>query len=220
MAEDLDDELDAEDFFIGMSSTDAYGVPLNIMGRHPEEFFSMLGRIVSLAATLENKILSFYQYLVGRSQTEQSELSVSQHIAKSLKELQRLKELELLPQGEVELAEQWLQEAKAITRRRNDYVHSLWPAQGGGMLFGWRVLRMKGGVVESVELTQDDMRKDLNRLSPCLRSTAWTASLGSQQAASTWAAKNRVRAILLRARSGRARISGSFCLDALLVQAV
>ena len=54
----------------------------------------MLGRIVSLAATLENKILSFYQYLVGRSQTEQSELSVSQHNAKSVKELQRLKELE------------------------------------------------------------------------------------------------------------------------------
>jgi hypothetical protein len=164
MAEDLDDELNAEDFFTVMSGADAYGVPLNIMGRHPEEFFSTLGRIVSLAATLENKILSFYQYLVGRSQTEQSELSVSQHIAKSVEELQRLKELERLPQGEVELAEQWLLEAKAITRRRNDYVHSLWPAQGDGKLFGWRVLQRKGGVVEFVELTQDDMRNDLNRL--------------------------------------------------------
>lgn len=164
MAQDLDDELNAEDFVTVMSGADAYGVPLNIMGRHPEEFFSMLGRIVSLAATLENKILSFYQYLVGRSQTEQSELSVSQHIAKSVKELQRLKELERLPQGEVELAEQWLLEAKAITRRRNDYVHSLWPAQGDGKLFGWRVLQRKGGVAEFVELTQDDMRNDLNRL--------------------------------------------------------
>lgn len=164
MAEDLDDALNAEDFFIGMGGTDAYGVPLNIMGRHPEEFFSMLGRIVSLAATLENKILSFYQYLVGRSQTEQSELSVSQHIAKSLKELHRLKELDRLPQREVELAEQWLLDARAITRRRNDYVHSLWPAQGDGKLFGWRVPQRKGGVVEVVELTQDDMRNDLNRL--------------------------------------------------------
>jgi len=164
MDEGLDDELNAEDFFIGMSGTDAYGVPLNIMGRHPEQFFSMLGRIVSLAATLENKILSFYQYLVGRSETEHSELSVSQHIAKSLKELRRLKELEQLPQGEVELAEQWLLEARTITRRRNDYVHSLWPAQGRGKLFGWRVLQRKGGVVEFVELTQDDMRNDLNRL--------------------------------------------------------
>lgn len=159
MAEDLDDELNAEDFFSGMSGTDAYGVPFNIMGRHPEEFFSMLGRIVSLAATLENKILSFYQYLVGRGQTAHSELSVSQHIAKSLKELRRLRELERLPQGEVELAEQWLLEAKAITRRRNDYVHSLWPAQGSGKLFGWRVLQRRGGVVEFVELTQADMRK-------------------------------------------------------------
>jgi hypothetical protein len=162
--EGLDDELNAAGLFIGMSGTDAYGVPLNIMGRHPEEFFSMLGRIVSLAATLENKILSFYQYLVGRSQSEHSELGVSQHIAKSLKELQRLKELERLAQGEVELAEQWLLEAKAITTRRNDYVHSLWPAQGDGKLFGWRVLKRKGGLVEVVELTQDDMRNDLNRL--------------------------------------------------------
>jgi len=168
MAGNLGDELDAEDFFSGMGGTDAYGVPFNIMGRPPEEFFSMLGRIVSLAAILENKILSFYQYLVGRSQTAHTELSVSQHIAKSLQELHRLKQLERLAQGEVELAEQWLLEAKAITRRRNDYVHSLWPAQGGGTLFGRRVLQRNGGVVESVELTQDDMRNDLNRLTALL----------------------------------------------------
>lgn len=164
MAEDLDDELGDEDLFIGVSGTDAYGIPLNIMGSHPEEFFSMLGRIVSLAATLENKILSFFQYLIGRSQTDHSELSVSQHIARSLKELERLKELGRLPRDEVELAEQWLLEARAITKRRNDYVHSLWPAQGDGRLFGWRVLKRKGGVVEFVELTQEDMRSDLGRL--------------------------------------------------------
>ena len=52
-----------------MNGTDRYGVPSNITGRHSEDFFSTLGRIVSLAAILENKILSFYQYLVGRSQT-------------------------------------------------------------------------------------------------------------------------------------------------------
>lgn len=157
-------DVGAEDFLIGRSGTDAYGVPLNIMGRHPEEFFSMLGRIVSLAATLENKILSFYQYLVGRSQTEHSELGVSQHIARSLKELERLKGLGRLPQHEVERAEEWLLEAKAITWKRNAYVHNLWPAQGDGTLFGWRVLQRKGGGVEEVELTQDDMRSDVNRL--------------------------------------------------------
>jgi hypothetical protein len=164
MATDWNDEPSPEDLLLDMNGTDAYGVPVNITGHHPEEFFSMLGRIVSLAATLENKVLSFYQYLVGRSQTEHSELSVSQHIGKSLYEIQRLKELGRLPRGEVELAEQWLLEAKAITGRRNDYVHSMWPAQGDGKLFGWRVLQRKGGVVEVVELTQADMRQDLNRL--------------------------------------------------------
>ena len=37
---------------------DEFGVPSNIMGRHNEEFFSMLGRIVALAAILEYKSLS------------------------------------------------------------------------------------------------------------------------------------------------------------------
>lgn len=59
MVEGLDDDLEAEDFLIDTSDTDPCGVPLNIMGRHPEEFFSILGRIVSLAAILENKLLSF-----------------------------------------------------------------------------------------------------------------------------------------------------------------
>jgi hypothetical protein len=40
---------------------------LNIVGLHPAEFFTMLGRIVALAATLENEIISFYHYLVERS---------------------------------------------------------------------------------------------------------------------------------------------------------
>ena len=52
-----------EDFLIEQMTVDDFGVPSNIMGLHPEKFFSMLGRIVSLAATLENKTLGFYQDL-------------------------------------------------------------------------------------------------------------------------------------------------------------
>ena len=50
-------------------ASDDFGIPLNIMGRHPEDFFSVLGRIVALSATLEHQVLTFYQYLVGRDQT-------------------------------------------------------------------------------------------------------------------------------------------------------
>ena len=139
-------------------ATDAFGVPLNIAGRHPEDFYSMLGRIVSLAATLENKTLGFYQDLVGGTQDDFIELSISALINNSLKELPRLAD------ADAQFASQWLADARAISARRNDYVHSLWPAQGNGELFGWRRRRMKDGTTKIVNLTMDDMYADLQRL--------------------------------------------------------
>jgi hypothetical protein len=61
-------------------------------------------------------------------------------------------------------------EARAISSRRNDYVHSLWPAQGDGTLFGWRRYRMKDGTTKIVKLTMDDMHADLQRLTALLES--------------------------------------------------
>jgi len=159
MTEGWEDEPGEEDLLIDQVTGDDFGVPSNIMGPHPERFFSMLGRIVSLAATLENKTLGFYQDLVGSTQEEHIEFPISRLIESSLKELHRL------PQDDAELARDWLLEARVITRRRNDYVHSLWPAQGDGKLFGWRMRRRKdGGSVEVVRLTHDDMQADLDRL--------------------------------------------------------
>src|ERR1019366_53974 len=68
MAEDWGDDVIEEDCVFAHVTSDRFGVPSNIMGRHNEEFFAMLGRIVALAAILEYKILVFYQYLVGRRQ--------------------------------------------------------------------------------------------------------------------------------------------------------
>lgn len=156
MAEDWDDEEFVTDRF----SPDRFGVPPNLMGRHPEEFFSILGRIVALAAILENKILVFYQYLVGRRQDEHTGLFVGQLIANALQQLHRL------PPADRDLAEQFLLEAKAITDMRNDYVHNLWPAQGDGSLFGWRAVSKKKAESASIttEGTLNEMRDDLMRL--------------------------------------------------------
>jgi hypothetical protein len=138
---------------------DEFGVPLNLMGPHPEHFFSVLGRIVALAAVLENKLLVFYQYLVGRRQDEYTELSVSRLIVNALQELHRL------PPADGALAKEWLLEAKAITAKRNDYVHNLWPAQGDGKLFGWRVPKKKNAAAPiTTEGTLEEMRDDLDRL--------------------------------------------------------
>jgi hypothetical protein len=158
------DETSDQESLAGWGTPDAFGVPLNIAGHHPEEFYSMLGRIVSLAATLENKTLGFYQDLVGRTQDDFIELSISALIKNSLEELYRL------PDADAQFARQWLIEARAISSRRNDYVHSLWPAQGNGDLFGWRRHRMKDGTTKIVKLTMDDMHADLHRLVVLLES--------------------------------------------------
>jgi hypothetical protein len=163
MSVDWDGTSDQESL-AGWGAPDAFGVPLNIAGGHPEEFYSMLGRIVSLAATLENKTLGFYQDLVGGTQDDFIEQSISALIKNSLEELYRL------PDAEAQFARNWLTEARAISSRRNDYVHSLWPAQGDGKLFGWRRRRMKDGTTKIVKLTLADMHADLRRLVALLES--------------------------------------------------
>ena len=173
MAGNCDDELSGEDLLIGRDTPDRFGIPLNIMGRHPEDFFSTLGRIVAPAAVLENKILVFYQYLVGRRQDEHSELSVGQLIANALQELHRL------PPADGDLAKEWLLDAQAMTAKRNDYVHNMWPAQGNGRLFGWRVPKKKNAAEPiTTEVTLEEMRVDLNGLVALLQVNRLNRILG------------------------------------------
>lgn len=153
----IEDSGDEEDFVTDSGLPDQFGVPPSIMGRHPEEFFSILGRIVALSAILENKILIFYQYLVGQNQDEDTGLSVGVLIAKAQEELPRL------PTGDRQLAEEFLLEAKAITDKRNDYVHNLWPAQGDGRLVGWRAVSKRKAPAAwiTTEGTLEEMQFDL-----------------------------------------------------------
>lgn len=141
-------------------STDASGVPSNLMGAHPEEFFSLLGRIVALSALLENRVLTFYQYLVGRRKDRYTELGVSKLIENSLAAIGALPD-----RADQGLARGFLIEARAIITKRNDYVHNLWPAQGDGQLFGWRIPQKKNAVAAlTTETSLAEMRADLHRL--------------------------------------------------------
>jgi len=139
-------------------ATDGYDVPLNILGRHPEEFFSIMGRIVALSATLEHQVLIFYQHLAGRDQSLYTDWPIAKLIRQARKGLKRL------PPADADLARQWLREADEIRKARNDYVHNLWPAQAEGRLFGWRVSGRGAKASITTEKSMDDMRADLDRL--------------------------------------------------------
>jgi hypothetical protein len=75
-----------------------------------------------------------------------------------------LKELHLLAQADRKFAEAFLAEAKAITTRRNDYVHSQWQAKGDGRFYGWRIPMKTDATAVDMLITLDDMREDIARL--------------------------------------------------------
>lgn len=164
MADGWEEKLTDADYLIAYATPDPYGVPLNIMGNRSEEFFAALGRIVGLGATLENKILGFLQYLVGRDQQAHTQLNVSRLIDMALKEPHRL------PQVDRRFAEEFLAEAKTITTTRNHYVHNLWQAKGNGRFYGWRIPMKKGATAVDMVITLDDMRADIARLVALLES--------------------------------------------------
>jgi hypothetical protein len=158
MAHEWEETLSEADYLSGYAAPDAYGVPLNIMGNRSEEFFAAMGRIVGLGAILENKILGFLQYLIGRDQQGHTELSVSRLIDMALRELHRL------PEVDRDFAEAFLLEAKAITIVRNNYVHNQWQAKGEDSFYGWRIPMKKGAVPVEMTVTLNDLRVDIGRL--------------------------------------------------------
>jgi hypothetical protein len=152
---------------------DAFGVPSNVIGVHPEKFFSLLGRIVALSALLENRVLVFYQYLVGGQPDRYTDLGVGKLICRALKEIA------VLGPADRKFAEEFLEEAKVITEKRNHYVHNLWSPQGGGSLFGWRTPRKKNAPAALTMATSlDEMRADLRRLVDLLNVKRLNSLLG------------------------------------------
>lgn len=170
MAENWNDAPGKDDFMIRDVTVDAFGVRSDLMGTHREDFFALLGRIVALAAILENHVLVIYQSLVGAAQNEYTNIPVGKLLARCRKELHRLEDRP----SDRQLVEIFLSEAEALVERRNNYVHSLWPAQPGGRLFGWRPPREKATQEAiTVEATLSEMRSDLASLVELLDLRPW-----------------------------------------------
>lgn len=170
MAENWDDALGEGDFMIHAVTVDDYGVPSNLIGTHADDFFALLGRIVALSASLENRVLVIYQSLVGAAQNEYTTVPVGKLLKRCHKELHRLDG----HPGDRQLLEVFLSKAETVIERRNDYVHNLWPAQPGGRLFGWRPPRAKGAQEAiTVEATLPEMRNDLASLVELLEVRNW-----------------------------------------------
>ncbi len=112
--------------------TDSYGIPDNMFGVLPDELPATIGRIVMLGAVVEEKILQLAWALAQVPQTQYRGKQVSDLVKICRRHLDRL------DTDRTARVQALLVEAERAMRRRNDVVHSLWPAPKLGRLWGWR----------------------------------------------------------------------------------
>jgi hypothetical protein len=165
-----DDQLEAfSELVRARAGTDRLGVPHTLMGLHDEDFFAVLGRIVPLCALLENHLLTVCQGLTGSGQHEHTRRSASKLIELSEHEL-----VTLTDGADRQLVEDFLSSAAKLMERRNDYVHSLWQAQGGERLFAWRPFRdPTDQAAMMLETNLEEMEAYLASLIDVLDSSKW-----------------------------------------------
>ncbi|WP_285723884.1 hypothetical protein [Psychromicrobium xiongbiense] len=134
-------------------SIDRFGVPDSVFGTHDEDFYSAIGRIAGLSALIEHQTFMIYQTMMNLPQNADTQLGAGQLIEKACKAL--------APVGEDEnkkILFQYFTDVETALRKRNDYIHNLWPAQPGDQFFGWRPNRDKETRVDQPYLaTQTNM---------------------------------------------------------------
>lgn len=117
---------------------DDFGVPIHFFGRHREEFYGAIGRIALLAALVDYQALTIYQTMLNLPQTTDTQLPARKLVDKARKALEPIREDE-----NRKSLSQYFGDIDEVIRERNSYIHSLWPAQPGEELYGWRPTRDK-----------------------------------------------------------------------------
>lgn len=137
-------------------STDSWGIPDNLFGPVPEEFYAVVGRVAMLAALLDDMMLRLTWALTDEVQ--------SVHAGKVAPELDKVCRRAVARNSDdlrtdVTAA---LDRARATRGLRNAVVHSLWPNPTLDSAFGWRPAR--SGVNGQMTVTFPATRAALEEL--------------------------------------------------------
>ena len=68
---------------------DSFGIPDDLLGPHPEEFYGAVGRIVTLSALLENGLLALVEKLKPDAQHSLAKMSAADLVAEGKRHLPR-----------------------------------------------------------------------------------------------------------------------------------
>jgi len=156
---------------------DEYGLPLGVLGAHPNEFYSAIGRVVCVCAVLEAKVTSLRHTLERSGQGSFTNQPVGQQIIR-VRDLSRR-----LPEPGPDRIGAFCDGAAAAFDRRNELVHSSFPAQPDGRLWGHRPARDKGttdGSAQTVETTIEELRDFISELAQLVRDFNAIHSLASR----------------------------------------
>jgi len=118
---------------------DRYGVPNQMFGRLPEDFYGLIGRVVAISALVETKLGDLVATL---SDTIQSTYA-GEDSGRAIKNARRLLlfPLSVRPGVPFTVAAQLnelVDRVEVAMRERNDIVHSVWPAASLESARGWR----------------------------------------------------------------------------------
>lgn len=143
---------------------DKYGVPSRFFGMVPEEFYALVGRVVMVAAVLEDRLITLLTILSPppRYQSTFAGMSAGQINQRIDKELSR-RPAPFTTEGQALLAR-----AGQAFDRRNEIVHSLWPNPTLEHAWGHRTVtagkRIEGKHSAAVTTSEDELTRLVNEL--------------------------------------------------------
>ena len=142
---------------------DSYGIPDQLFGQVPGQFYAVVGRVTMLGALVEQRLLELLWAVDDGPQ--------SQHAGKPVSQLMRLIEERLASQPDDLRADarHVLASVRVALEDRNAIVHSLWPEPTLKIAFRWRprTLKRRATAQEWMQgefVTRQDLRAVISRL--------------------------------------------------------
>lgn len=143
--------------------SDRFGVPENMFGLVPDDFYGLVGRIALVSTLLEDKVMTMLYSLDTKPHPTYAGLPAS-HVAPEIrKRLER--RAQVLGEALVDEIDEALTASTTVLDQRHALIHSLWPNPTMEKAQGWRSKRVRGSEHGS-EIIWTETNKD--KLQACL----------------------------------------------------
>lgn len=180
-------------------AVDDFGVPLRFFGDHPEWMWPAVGRTVGVSALLEDHLATLLIVLTLQPEKDVARLRVSAVVTRLRAAAPTTQDWAGFPG--------FLDRTDELLKWRNAVVHSLWPAQPGGALFGHR-RDPKTGERLIVEATPEQLRERLTELAVVTDEWQKWFALAGVESRRLWDARERLERDARTARSDGAPADG------------